>query len=82
MVKKLEREAKIALWTLKVIPLQVIVKSDPTPVLRRLEYDQSELENGGSTLLLRKPHNKLQLSNVYWWWLWLERGDPLVTRHY
>lgn len=67
MVKKAEREAKIALWTLKVIPLQVMVKSDPTPVLRRLEYDQSELEKRESTLLLRKAPNKLQLGNVYWW---------------
>lgn len=34
--KNLEREARIALCTLKVVPLHVMFKSEPFPVLRRL----------------------------------------------
>ena len=59
MVKKLEREAKIALWTLNLIPLHVMVKSDPIPVLRRLGYRQSDVGSKEGVLSLRKPANKL-----------------------
>ena len=52
MEKKLEREARIALWTLKFVPLHVMVKSEPFPVLRRLGY-------------IRLRHRKINVSSYF-----------------
>ena len=49
--KKSEREARIAEWTLKAFPLQVMVRSEPSPVSSSLETVRIQFGDGTAHIL-------------------------------